>query len=61
MEPYCEGRNHKNNICVKDHQKEGTEKVEYFCEKIPAVLSRNQLYEILPEYEKKLIIYEILG
>lgn len=48
METYCERRNHENYICVKDHQKEGPEKVEHFCEKVPAVLGRN----------RKMIIYE---
>lgn len=38
MESYRKGWNHKSYVCVKDHQKEGTEKVEHFCKEIPAKL-----------------------
>jgi len=44
---------------VKDHQKEGTEKVEHFCEEIPAVLTKNQLYEILPTMSKNRLFMNV--
>jgi hypothetical protein len=47
MEPDCERGNHENYICVKNHQKEGTEKVEHFCKEIPAVLTNHKPREIL--------------